>query len=403
MGYIQDKLKEALGGNKITDSKNTAIRDWTPNNLKVLVISRNYILAVHHVGGLGGSKVVKLDLEQVKADLGSVHRNGAIQKLNTILKRRSLSCMEEFYVDSLFLENPPILDLVSYVEELVGTTSRLRYFGYGGFPLGSDEWIRGVYQRNKRNLEYALATDTSKPVNVESRDVGYSDWYKNYYLRPQYYRLDEENGKLSSHFKKFEYDYQTFLVSRDRDKNDKELLEGLKYISCVNDVGNVEYLRKFDLLIHKLTTSKDDNIKDALFKVLRGCVGNEDVFSGLTPSRASNILAESKEKVYLLKSYERFKVLDKNDKNIDREKVNDYLKKGRGFINLENILDTVCTGSIKALSTKGYKDLVGVALIMSERHIPQGKLRDTYIKKPSEGGTLNGYFMLIEELIGEIV
>ena len=43
MGYIHDKLKEALGGSKVIDSKNTVISDWTPNNIKVLVISKNFI------------------------------------------------------------------------------------------------------------------------------------------------------------------------------------------------------------------------------------------------------------------------------------------------------------------------------------------------------------------------
>lgn len=402
MGYIHDKLKEALGGNKVMDSKNTVIRDWTPNNIKVLVISRNYILVIHHVGGFGGSRVVQLDLEQVKSDLDRLLRNSGTSKLNSILNRRSLSCLEEIYVDSLFLETS-VIDLVGYVRGLVGTTSRLRYFGYGEFPFGSDEWIRLAYQNNRRNFEYALALDGNSPLKLEYRDVGYGSWYKNYYLRPKYYKLDDDRGKLAMHFRKFEEDYKTYLSCKDKVINDKELDEQLSHIACVNDGAIVPYLKRFDTLLSLLSRGNGDSIKSDIFKICGSCVKREDVFDGLSYDKASTILVDSKDKDYLLKSYERFRVLDKSSKPVDKSKVDTYLKEGRGFINLKDILDTICVESINSLVNKGYKDLVGMALIMSEKDIPQGNLRNTYIKKSSNEGSIDGYFLLLGELVGVAV
>lgn len=399
MGYIHDRLKEALGGNKVMDSKTTVIRDWTPNNVKVLIISRNYILVLYHVGGFGGSRVVHLDTEQVKADLDRLARNGGSPKLNTILKRRSFSCMEEIYVDYIYLSNPPTIDLLGYVKDLVGTTSRLRYFGYGEFPLGSDDIIKSLYLSNKRNLDYSLASDSNRSIKLEFRDVGNTDWYRNYYLRPKYYKLDEEKGKLAIHFKKFEDDYKTYMFNKDKANSERELEENLKSIACV-DIDNISYLKRFDLLLYHLAKGTDDNVKSTVFKICKGCVRCKGIFKGLTTSLASRILDGNENKCYLLKSYERFGVVDKDSSNLDRGKVNNYLKEGRGFIDLNYILDVLCTDSIKALSNKGYKDLVGMALIMAEKDIPQSTVRDSFIKKQSNGGSLEGYFILLSELTG---
>lgn len=402
MSYIQDKLKEALGGNKVMDSKNTIIHDWTPNNIKVLVISRNFILIIYHVGGFGGSKVIKLDSEQVKADLEKMTNSNS--KLNTILKRRSFSCLEELYVDSEFISYPPIIDLMGYVQELVNSVARLRYFGYGEFPLGSEDWLRTSYQRNKSNLDYSIATDTSRPFTLEYRGVGYEGWFKNYYLRPKYYKLDEDNGKLAMHFRKFEKDYRTHLLSKEGKRERDILEESLKQIACVNDAENVIFLRKFDILLSHLTKGSSDKVKDCVLKVCKKYIRVEGTFEGLTKKLAYSILSESSERDYLIKSYERFGVLDTNDSSyINKEKVSSYLKEGRGFINIEGILDNICLESSKVLIDKGYKDLVGMALIMNEKDIPKGSLRSNYIKRPSIDGSIEGYFNYLGELVGVVL
>lgn len=399
MGYIHDKLKEALGGNKVMDSKNTIIHDWTPNNIRVLVISRNYILVIHHVGGFGGSKVVKLDLEQVESDLNRLLKSGGTSKLNSILNRRSFSCLEEIYVDTLYMETS-VVDLVGYVNGLVSTTSRLRYFGYGEFPLGSDEWIRLAYQNNKKDFNYALVLDESSPLKLEYRDVGYGNWYRNYYLRPKYYKLDDDRGKLAMHFRKFEDDYKTYLSYKDKVISDKEFNEKLGNIIKYDD-DIVPYLKRFDNLLSLLSRGSEDKVKSDIFRVCGSCIKRRyDVFEGFSTVKASELLEGCSDRDYLLKSYERFGVLDKSNKSFDSNKVDTYTDRGRGFINLVEILDDICIESIKTLVSKGYRDLVGIALIMCEKSIPSGNLRNTYIKKPSNTESIEGYFMFLGELVG---
>lgn len=401
MGYIQDKLKEALGGSNM-DNKNTVVRDWTPNNIKVLVISRYYILIIYHVGGFGGSKVLKLNIEEVKSDLDRIINSGSSVKLNSILKRRSLSCLEEIYVDPLFMNYPPIIDLVGYVQELVNSTSRLRYFGYGDFPLESEGWIKTSYSRNKGNLDYSIAKDESKPFKLEFREVNNKEWYRNYYLRPKYYKLDEEDGKLALHFKKFERDYKTILETKDENASKKLLEDGLKQISKV-DYNNVMLLRKFDILLSHLSKGSMDNVKNIVLKVCKNKIRIESAFEGLTKDLAYSILNESNDRDYLLKSYERFGVLDTSSKSLNKNNILSYINIGRGFINIGGILDSICTESSKLLIDSGYKDLVGMALIMKERNIPEGNLRSNYIRTPSVEGDLEGYFDYLEELIGVVL
>lgn len=403
MGYIHDKLKEALGGSKVIDSKNTVISDWTPNNIKVLVISKNFILVIYHVGGFGGSKVVKLDLEQVVKDLNRLAINGGNPQLNTILKRRSFSCLEEFYVDVDFLKTPPIIDLLGYVRELSNTTSRLRYFGYGEFPLGSDEWIRSAYQNNKRDLDYALATDTNIPFSIGFRKVGYNEWYSNYFLRPKYYRLDDENGKLAAHFRKFEEDYKNHLLAKGESKSKKVLEEGLKRIACVNDANNIIYLKKFDSLLSHLSKENEDSIKQTILGVCKKHIHESGVFEGFNTEVAKSVLSDLVDKDYLLKCYERFRILDTSNKQLDKNKILSYIKDSRGFIDLGKILDTICVESAKVLVKNGYRDLVAMALVSGEKVIPDGELRNLFIKKPSINGSIDGYYEFLEELIGIVL
>ena len=191
------------------------------------------------------------------------------------------------------------------------------------------------------------------------------------------------------------------MSNKDKANSERELEENLKSIACV-DINNISYLKRFDLLLYHLAKGTDDNVKSTVFKICKGYIRSRGVFKGLTTALASRLLDGNEKKDYLLKSYERFGVIDKSG-NIDRGEVSDCLKEGRGFIDLNYILDVLCTDSIKAISNMGYKDLVGMALIMAEKDIPQSTVRDSFIKKQSNGGSLEGYFILLSELTGVIL
>lgn len=397
MGYLHDKLKEAIG---LVDSKSSIIREWTPNNIKTLIIGKHYMLVVHHIGGFNGHKIVKLDESLLLEDMKRLAKNGGNPKLNTILKKRSLSCLEEFYVDSIYIGFPVIVDIMGYVEELVKTTSRLRYFGYGEFPLESSDWINKSYISNKQNFDYSLATDNNRPFNLEFRNVGYKDWYKNYYLRPQFYEKDKENGKLSLHFKKFENDYKSYLLSKNKEDSIKNLEVTLKEIVCVNDKNNIVYLKKFDMLLSHLTKYTKDEVVSYIFNICKNRITKREPVEGLTKELVLKTLKDCNDRDYLLKSYERYGVISKENTTLNKDKLQEYIRQGKGFINIQGILDDICLESTKVLINEGYKDLVGMSLYFMERDIPCGNFRDTFIKKQSDSKDLNGYFKYLGELIG---
>lgn len=395
MGYIHDRLKEALGGSRSMYSNSVVIKDWTPNNIKTLVIGKSFILVVYHVGGFGGSKVIPLDVDKVAEDI----QYGGNSKLNYILKRRSLSCLEELYVDYAYIQGNPLIDLVGYVTELVDTRSRLRYFGYGDFPLGVEGWIKSAYDRNKGNLDYSIALDIRKPFRLEHKDVGYSEWYKSYYLRPQYYKLDEENGKLALHFRKFENDYRSYIAKKS--EIDKvRVLEGSIEELVNNDCANISYLKRFDSLLLHLSRGSEDTVKSIVLKVCRNVIKSRESFPGMSREVLTPLLKNVSDRGYLAKSYERFGVLDLSGNDIDESKVSDYIENNKGLIDLGSILDKICFDSMVELSRKGYKDLLSIALLINEKDIPSGNFRNNFIKKSSTRTELDGYFGFLGEVIG---
>ena len=213
MSYLYDKLKEALGGEVVVSNKSAVIKNWSPNNIKALLISRNYIIVVKHLGAsMGCAKQFDLDVDMVAQDLDALMRtNFGKPKLNTLLSKRSLSCLEEIYVDAMFQNYPQVLDIEGYVKEL--TNSRLRYYGYVEFPVGNfADYLNNAYRQAKAqgNLGYSIATDTNRGgyLRVEYKSTNCEDWYTKYYLRPQFYQMDSEKGSLAVHFRKFEADYE---------------------------------------------------------------------------------------------------------------------------------------------------------------------------------------------------
>lgn len=190
MGYIYDKLKEALGGSKFSSSHQSVVKDWTPNNVKALFIYRDFIFVAHHTRL---PKVIPLNINEFSMDIQQNGRSGA---LHNLLAQRQLSCMEEFYVDSSFMNYPGAMDMGAYIGKLVTERSRLRYHGYiSGVNV---EELRERFSRAKLNGDplYAYATDGSRSASMSYTAVNNPMWYKNYYLRPQFYAMDAENGEL---------------------------------------------------------------------------------------------------------------------------------------------------------------------------------------------------------------
>lgn len=402
MSYLSDKLKEALGGEKVLGNRNSVIRDWTPNNVKALIIARGYILVLHHVGGFEGFKIVQLETNLVVEDLNNMQKVSYKPKLNSILQRRSLSCLEEIYIDTIFMKDS-IIDIMGYVESLRSSCSRLRYFGYGDFPLNSENIIKNLYKQNKKDLDYCLAKDKNSPIRIEYRGIADESWYKNYFLRPQYYKLDEDRGKLALHFKKFEEDYEKYLSSSKEIQLNTSIDEALRKVIEI-DIANIPYLKKFDILLKYLAKNSEDTVSNLTLGVVKKNILNcTVVIKGLKKQRVVPILGDFEEKEYLLKSYERYSVLDKNNDTLDTSKIKEYTNQSKGLIDISGILDNICLEITEILPKRGYKDMVSLALLLTEQELPNGKTRDLYMKKKTNINSIDGYFNYLGEMIGIVL
>ena len=192
MSYLYNQVKNAIGGTNV--SKNASkLTDWSPNNIRAVCIMRNFLLVAYYTRQ---PKLVDLDENQVGLDLMNPNRVGS---LNNLLGNRQLSCMEELYVDSVFQAYPGVMDLPRYVDSLISSSSRLRYYAYVD---GLDPNMAASFY-NKAHIDGAL--DCTLALNVggfKYIDTENENWYTKFNLRPQYYSMDEPGKPLATIFNK---------------------------------------------------------------------------------------------------------------------------------------------------------------------------------------------------------
>ena len=189
--YIYNKVKEALGGSNFVSGK--VFKGWSPNEVRAIFIMRDFICVADYIKA---PVVVKLDLTEVAKDLESPFVRGS---LNNLLSTRQLSCMEE--IDEAYQLKTSLIDLPAYVNSIVSGKSRLRYWAYvSGVPA---EAVYNAYMEALTNAyqDFSFAKSVGC-FDYNSTDN--DDWYKKYLLRPQFYVVDADNGKLATWFRKVE-------------------------------------------------------------------------------------------------------------------------------------------------------------------------------------------------------
>lgn len=378
---LYDAIVSVLGGKRLTESNTRVIGDWTPNAVRALFISVDGVLVIFH--GSRGTKVCRLNPSEV---YGELQQTGGVYtgtpKINTLLNKKSFSCMEEIYVHPIFKTFRNVFDLYAYEKSLYTTNSRLRYFGYAELEgrLGD---IEIAYGSNREKMGYALAEDDNRNIKVEFRSTNNEGWFGKYYLRPQYYALDKPNGMLAMYFRKFEDSYLKY-----KENEDKESIERLKGTLARrlldSDCDKLEVLRRIDVGV--LARKDEDTLK--AFK------------ESLKSYKRVNINIEDAKRYFgdevnreMLDYYRKYGVLSKGESN---KFLNDS-----SFICIDRFLDKLCLNVCRNKLVKGKKSLVYVAITMASDLIPDGEFRDEFIKKPSEGeGSIEGYMIFLGEVLG---
>lgn len=194
MGMYQI-LKKTLTG---SEKDENIPKNWSPNSVRSIVITRCYILIAFYNRP---PKFVKLDMNESSQEIA---KNGSTGALHNVLNKRQLSCLEEIYVDGIFKTYQGAFNLQIYVDSLVSTSSRLRYYGYTDDLSGEN--ILNAYSNAQLNAlkDYTYALDNNRRGNLEVYNTNNDDWYKKYNLRPMDYSADAERGTLDAWFKSVE-------------------------------------------------------------------------------------------------------------------------------------------------------------------------------------------------------
>lgn len=399
MSYLQDKLKEALGLNKVDSSKNSFITNWSPNSVRCIILAKNYILVARHLGAsVGCVKKTNLDMALVVQDLEeTTAKNYGNPKLNVVLSKRSFSCLEEFYIDSAYLDYPKMIDIQGYIKDLAKSTSRIRYFGHGSFPdRGLDDYMNKVYADNMKNTGYCLAKDDNFPVKLVSIDIGNKEWYSNYLLRPSFYKLDYPKGDLALHFAKIERDYSKISASLEKEVKDKSVDEQITYIA-MRDERDTEVFHKIDRMLEVLARNKSDKVCNVAYKEWGRAISSLSPFEGLSQSWVDRVFGSDR---YMKLVYQRYNAVYTGSKGVNPDKVTEVYTSGRGFIDIKSILDDFCICLTDKLIKLGMEDMVGLSLSMNGSSIPDGNFRMKYLRNNSDIEDTDGYFLYLSDLIG---
>ena len=361
MSYLYDKLRDALGGKNFKSG--VSMKGWSPNEVRGIVIMRDFILIADYVKS---PKIVELNVQEVMFDLSNMNRRGS---LNNLLSARQLSCLEEIYVDEGIRGYKQVIDLEAYVQSLVNGISRLRYYGYvSGFNAGE---LYGVYQKAFVDgvMDFTLAEKLGKFM---AESVGNRLWYTKYNLRPNYYDVDRDGGKLSIYFKKCEK-----LIGEIEEKAHGAVEERNELIR-VYESFMLDYRTADDLkmLIDFIGFTKGtDRFADSLSHILKAELLRRDggAIKGLTEGKLVKALklagmgANPKVK-YVLDSYKGVKLFTDGNTEGNTERCEKSLS---GYYSLGKRLDTALA---RLLKNGGENKLFFYLAVKRSESLPEGKL-----------------------------
>ena len=388
MSYVYDKLRDALGGSSFKTG--VVSKNWSPNEVRAIFIMRNFILIADY---LKQPKVYTLDMNEVEADLSNPNRRG---NLNALLSNRQLSCMEEIYVDSVFCNFSQVIDLEAYVKSMYNQASRLRYYGYVSVPdvnglvqLYSSAFLNG-------NMDFTIAKSIS---GFNYKDLNNDEWYKRHNLRPQYYALDSEKGKLHTYFNKCEN-----IVGSNKEEADKQikLLENsnriltmFKYDCSIAD--RIILLSKFvqhckicDPFLKKIGKKLEEGL--LLKRVCKGLTKD----SLLKTLSLAKVEVGSKEK-YILSIYQKVGVFDDKDSDVNVEPDGIYRLRDRLDVSLSEALIS-CVDKDKLYFL--------FASMRNTEGLPEGKLVEALKKsnmlkcEVTNNGDINGIIRFVYGVCG---
>lgn len=407
MGYIYEEVKKQMNGLNRRPGGGL-IQNWSPNLYRCIIISQSFIFIAKHIGN---PIVQQLDPQKVAEDLESYSRGQGKGALHNLFSERQLSCLEEIYFDDIFKSFQNLFDINMYISKVKNSASRLRYYGYcrtNGDPRIAS-WLVGMYQR--ADVLYCLAKDKNRVFPLEYKEVGELNWYKNYNLRPMYYKLDADKGQLAIYFRKNEKNIEDLLKKygesseSERNSSEKATTERLR-AEIDKDMENLEYIKKFNkLAVYVMNSRTLDSIAKLCYSSMLQVIKEDRHVSGLTEEVLRKLLSgryDDATITSLTGAYSSFMVFDRSRKGSNEiEVVKTSDGEIFGLLDIEKMYDKVCLLLADEITKDKVQSLlvtVNVAIHASE--IPNGKFKEKYAPKDLNNGTLDGYISYLSEVVG---
>ena len=415
MGYVYDEVKKQLD----LDQKGSKAV-WSPNIYRCIIIGADYLFFAYHAG-IKTNRIVPLNAENVVGDIQKCAEGKYRGSINNLLQERQLSCLEEVYLDVVYQPYPNIFDVAKYADSIKSNVSRLRYIGYCK-TSGDASWMIESYSRD--NPIYTLAEDkVKKGLQIQATKVDNPEWYRKFFLRPQYYSADKENGKLAVWFRKNQTRIEGMLAEAEKAKLEQDNMQKLRDIAAIDEQNSKYIIQLAKVLsgalnpdkVNGVISNKEDLkiLKDGIVAARadakgRGCI------KGLSQSIFNKLYMG--DKTFIIPVFNSFYVFDdeKNAGNFDKKQIMQIYKEKTGFLNINLILDDICYNCLKEYWSKnkiGAK--ISIMGLIAGNYgdkievVPAGRFRDYVAQRSGKPELKNstaqipkGYFLYISFLMG---
>ena len=395
MSYIYDNVKATLNMEK---------KDYSPNNVKALFITRSFIVAIYHV-----SPASYRVLDVVKSE-EDIQRNGSTGAIHNLLLKRQLSCMEEIYVDPIFMRYLGAMNLEAYVSNMCKDSSRLHYYGYIDANADPAEIVQKYTAARMRDyITYSYATDRDKSCRMTYNNTDKfrskpNEWVYNHYLRPTYYAMDADNGLLGRYFKSV-------------DAKIDELMEGYRvfeqysYVEMVleQELMYINTTRDFMLLmfINKKVKGTGEPMLRLFHSIAAGCIKENKCIDGLTvdffrkfQKRINESFSGNIKTIYfLLDVYKYLHVMDKSSgKGVSKEVLSGLVERKGTFSGIAELLDDI---AVKMYYNKEMEWSAKMWMVDHYMELPSGsKLAKAAECEFSCNGDISSYVSFILYILG---
>lgn len=232
--YRLKKVEEVYKGKyRDSEKKDVIIQQWSPNNLRKVVIGDNVAFLEYHIeNSKAPQKVVKIDLqEELEKDIELMQTNPNKYKplISFLMTARVSSNIEEIVF--LPMRNSVMFSKERNITLLGNNLDSVK----SKFPRLSCIYTLMVNQQEQEVLPMVLKSASKSPtrllvefakegnINIsEYVMVNERNWYSNYNLRPQYYSMDKDT--LRVHFDRI----KMYRQREEESKLEEKKIEGYR-------------------------------------------------------------------------------------------------------------------------------------------------------------------------------